>query len=229
MTSDVLKGHCSTFLRGAVLGAVVLAVACTLGCRKSRTEQERERHEDLDALQESEIRRQEAVAANRREYEEGKLLIAERRYDEAWAKFEKAAAADENIALEFTIYKAESLPSRLFRLADELSKIKSYQFNAASRRRVQQNFNEAYRTLVFVRDHIEKKRATAEKKIDYLKRLKAADDRYYAGLNLIENYERVRGIALIEEVRDNYKDTPYYDLAIAKLVELDTTDDRPGH
>jgi len=81
--------------------------------------------------------------------------------------------------------------------------------------------------LVFVRDHIEKKRATAEKKIDYLKRLKAADDRYFTGLMLIKNFERVRGVALIEEVRDNYQDTPYYDLAVTKLVELDTTDDRP--
>jgi len=46
-------------------------------------------------------------------------------------------------------------------------------------------------------------------------------------LQLIEQYKRAEGIRLFEEVRDNYKGTPYYDLAVTKLVELQPPEDGP--
>jgi len=203
--------------RVIAIGALGVVMALTFGCRKSSSQQKEEKREELNVLEESELKRQEAVASNRRRYEEAKQLIAQRKYDEAWAEFEAVAKADPEIAFEFEMYKSENLPESLFRVADDLSSLKKRQFQ------------EAYRTLAFVRDHIEKKRATAEKKIVYLKRLKAADDRYVTALRLIEAYERVKGMKYLDEVRDDYKDTPYYDLAVKKLHELELHDDRPGH
>ncbi len=212
---------------GLVVGVLGVVLLFAFGCRKSKTRQEEEAHEAENRLQESEMRRQAGEAGNRQQYEGAKQLIGQRKYDEAWKQFEDVSNRDAKIGFEFELYRSETLPSQLFRVADELAKIKSYQFEAASRKRVNYNFHEAMRTLVFVRDHIEKKRGEAEKKIKYLRKLKAGDDKYWMALQLIEQYKRAEGIRMLEEVRDNYKGTPYYDHAVRKLVELQPPEEGP--
>lgn len=212
---------------GLAIGAVSVALVLGFGCRKSKTRQEEEEREAQNRLQEGKMKEQDTESGNRQQYERAKQLIGQRKYDEAWKEFEDLKKRDDKIGFEFDIYKSETLPSQLFRVADGLAKIKSYQFQPAQRRRVQENFNEALLTLAFVRDHIEKKRGEAAKKIKYLRKLKAGDDKYWMGLQLIEQYKRAEGIRMLEEVRDNYKGTPYYDLAVTKLVELQPPEDGP--
>lgn len=212
---------------GLAIGAVSVALVLGSGCRKSKTRQEEEEREAQNRLQEGKMEEQEAESGNRQQYERAKQLMGQRKYDEAWKQFEDVSNRDPKIGFEFDIYKSETLPSQLFRVADELAKIKPYQFKPAYRKRVNYNFNEAMLTLAFVRDHIEKKRGQAEKKIKYLRKLKAGDDKYWMALQLIEQYKRAEGIRLFEEVRDNYKGTPYYDFAVRKLVELQPPEDGP--
>jgi hypothetical protein len=207
--------------RGIVIGGLAVALAFAPGCRKSKTAREEEERKQRNLLEESKVKEQETVASNRQQYDRAKELIAQRKYDEAWAQFQDVIARDPKIKFEFEMYASENLPEQLFRVADDLAKITRGQFEAGNRARVKERFQEANRTLVFVRDHIEKKRARAEEKIKYLEHLWGADQRLAKALWYLDvGHEYAEGVRLLEEVRDNYKDTPYYDLAIKKLIEV---------
>jgi hypothetical protein len=209
-----MKSRSRQIARELMVGVVGLAMALSLGCRKSKGAKGEEQREELNRQQERELRAQQTSAANRRQYEQAKELIGQRRYDEAWKEFEDVAARDETIKFEFDVYKSETLPEQLFQVADTLASIKYEQFS------------EAYRALAFVRDHIEKKRAKAERKIAELKHLKRGHDLYKGALARINAYQRAEGIRMLEEVRDNYSDTPYGDMAILRLHELEGSQSR---
>ncbi len=194
--------------RLVAIGAIGVAMVFALGCRKSKTKHEEERREELNRLRARELKRQEAVVSSRQQYEHAKELLAERKYDEAWEEFEDAAGHDEAIDFEFDVYKSEKLPEELFRVADDLQSIEN------------ERFNEAYRTLLFVRDHMEKKRAKAQDKINELIHRRDGHNLYKGALKRIDAYQRAEGIRMLEEVRDNYHDTPYGDKAIQKLRKL---------
>jgi hypothetical protein len=207
--------------RGLAIGGLAVVLALAPGCRKSKTARTEEEREQRNLLDESKVKEQETVASNRQQYDRGKELIAERKYDEAWAQFQDVIARDERIKFEFEMYSSENLPEQLFRVADDLAKIQRGQFDPANRARVRERFQEANRTLVFVRDHIEKKRPRAEEKIKSLEHLWGADQRLAKALWCLDaGHEYAEGVRLLEEVRDNFKDTPYYDLAIKKLIEV---------
>jgi hypothetical protein len=191
-----------------VVAAVSAAVLFGAGCRKSKTQQAEEQHEKTEQLQERKFNYEDTEAADRQQYDGAKALIAQRRYDEAWQQFEEVAARNKKLAFEFDLYRKEQLPSQLFRLADDLSSVEKEQFS------------EAYRALAFVRDHIDKKRPAAEQKISALRHLKQGHDLYKGALRRIDAYQHAEAVRMLEEVRDNYKDTPYCDKAITLLKQL---------
>jgi hypothetical protein len=203
-----MKGTSRQVARGLAIGVVGLAMVFALGCRKSKSARDEARREELNKQRENELRAQEASSANRQQYEHAKQLIAQRRYDEAWKEFEDVAARDENIKFDFDLYKGEALPEQIFRTADKLSSVEN------------ERFSEAYRALTFVRDHIDKKRAKAERKIRELQHRKSGHDLYKRALVKAKTYQRAEALRMLEEVRDNFGDTPYGDMAIQRLREL---------
>jgi hypothetical protein len=200
--------------RMLVVAAVSIAVVFGLGCRKSKTQRGEEQREEVEQLQERKFTRQETEAADRQQYDHAKALIAQRKYDEAWKELEEVAARNDKLAFEFDLYKNEQLPAQLFRVAEDLSSVEKEQFS------------EAYRALAFVRDHIEKKRPAAEKRISALRHLKQGHDLYKGALQRIDAYQHADAIRMLEEVCNNYKDTPYYDKAVILLKQLKPPEQR---
>lgn len=209
--SETMKSTSRHVVRALAIGVVGLAMVFALGCRKSKSARDEESREELNRQREAELRAQEASAANRQQYEHAKELIAQRRYDEAWKEFEDVADRDENIKFDFDLYKSENLPEQIFRTADDLASVEN------------ERFLEAYRALTFVRDHMDKKRAKADRKIRELQHRKQGHDLYKRALRKANTYQQPDAIRMLKEVRDNYGDTPYGDMAIQKLRQLDRT------
>jgi hypothetical protein len=205
--------------RGAGVGLLGVAVALAPGCRKSKAQLEQERLEQQRALTERKAAQEQAESTIQREYDAARRL-AEKGDSESletgYKKLEELAAQDEQIAFQFDLYKSEKLPAAVFKKVDELSSVD------------QERFNEANRLLQFVAENMAKKREEATRRINKIHHLESASRTYRQAEALLKGNQRPAAIEQFKLVRDQYADTPYGDMAIVNLANLERPDEPPG-
>jgi len=200
------------------VGVLGVTIMLSPGCRKSKAQLDEERRQERQGLSERRAAREQVEASVQRQYDEARELAEQGDYEsleEAWKKLDELAAEDEQIAFQFDLYKSEKLPSQVFKKVNELSSVD------------QERFNEANRLLRFVAENMDKKREEANRRISRIRHLEDASKTYrnaeaLAGVH--RTNQRAMAIEGFKKVRDQYPDTPYADMAIVQLTNLERPD-----